>query len=382
MESFDLQNFQTINTIIERDSKDTTYKFALLRGAVEISQDYSHLKRVNGNRVEYPLGLLVEKWLLYYYPFIESNTPQKAKETETGAKQLSFRKQFRILAEYYAGNGGFSAFYRDYIKGSIPPSLVPAFRELVKKIRSTITQYPMKHLGHSAAQSHYSIFDYNRDFTVPAGPFPVYRDSLIQHFGTYSLPAEYDTIFSVLGSFISGDDAVLFQWAEFTRSASNGDTSMAKALEQLRTFPVTERDVEPARSHYYDILESEGRIGCAWSGKAIEKRESLHIDHLIPFAVMRNNDLWNLLPASDRVNFDKKDKIPTPEFIGKRKESIIQSWNLLRKAYANKFDRELAISLTGPISPGSDWQEIAIHKLQEKCQYLIEVRGFDAWSLK
>jgi hypothetical protein len=77
MQSFDLQNFKTINTIIERDSKDTTYKYALLRGAVEISQEYQHLKHENGDRIEFPLGLLVEKWLLYYYPFIESDIPQK-----------------------------------------------------------------------------------------------------------------------------------------------------------------------------------------------------------------------------------------------------------------------------------------------------------------
>ncbi|OPX62555.1 MULTISPECIES: hypothetical protein [unclassified Methanoregula] len=48
MQSFDLQNFKTINTIIERDSKDTTYKYALLRGAVEISQEYQLLKYNNG----------------------------------------------------------------------------------------------------------------------------------------------------------------------------------------------------------------------------------------------------------------------------------------------------------------------------------------------
>ena len=77
MESFDLQNFKTINTIIERDSKDTTYKYALLRGAVEISQEYQHLKHENGDRIEFPLGLLIEKWLLYYYPFIESDIPRK-----------------------------------------------------------------------------------------------------------------------------------------------------------------------------------------------------------------------------------------------------------------------------------------------------------------
>jgi len=34
MESFDLNNFKTINTIIERDSKDTTYKYAFLRGTL------------------------------------------------------------------------------------------------------------------------------------------------------------------------------------------------------------------------------------------------------------------------------------------------------------------------------------------------------------
>jgi len=382
MQSFDLQSFKTINTIIERDSKDTTYKYALLRGAVEICQEYPHLKRVNGNRIVYPMGLLVEKWILYYYPFIESNTPQKSGESKAGAKQIAFRNLFRKITEYYSIHGGFSAFYRDYTKGSLPPHIVSVFRQLFRKIWNTITEYPMAHLGYSVEKAYYSVFNYDGEFSLPSGQFSVDRNSLIQNSGTYSIAKEYNSIFEVLGSFISGEDAVLFQWAEFTRSASNGDTSMARALEQLRTFPVTERDIEPARSHYYGILETEGRIGCAWSGKAIEKRESLHIDHLIPFAVMRNNDLWNLLPASDRVNLDKKDKIPTPGFIGKRKESIIQSWNLLRKADENKFDRELAISLTGPIPPGSDWQEIAIRKLQEKCQYLIEVRGFDAWSLK
>jgi hypothetical protein len=45
MQSFDLQNFKTINTIIERDSKDTTYKYALLRGVVEIAQEYQLLRR-------------------------------------------------------------------------------------------------------------------------------------------------------------------------------------------------------------------------------------------------------------------------------------------------------------------------------------------------
>lgn len=381
MQSFDLNNFKTINTIIERDSKDTTYKYALLRGAVEISQEYRHLKSTNEKRAVYPLGLLVEKWLLYYYPFIERDIPQKARETEAGAKQIAFRRLFREITGYYADRGGFSAFYRDYTKGSLPAPLVPVFRKLVRKIRATITQYPMKHLGYSSTHGHYSVFDFDRVFVPPAGQFPVDRNSLIRHSGTYFLPEEYDRIFEVLGSFISGRDAVLFQWAEFTRSASGNTISMAQALEELDRFPVTERDVEPARSHYYDILEEQGSIECAWSGKAIQSRDTLHIDHLIPFAVLRNNDLWNLLPVSDRVNLNKKDRIPSPELIEKREDAILESWNALRKAYKHRFDHEIALSLSGNPRPGQEWQDLAIWQLKERCRYLIEVRGFDAWDL-
>ncbi len=246
MQSYDLSDFKTINTIIERDSKDTTYKYALLRGAVEISQEYQHLKRVNGDHVEFPLGLLIEKWLLYYYPFIENNIPQKAREEEEGAKQISFRKFFRPITEYYADNGKFSGFYKDYMKGTIPLEIVPVFRSLIKDIRRTITQYPMKFLGHSATNQYYSVFNFDRGFLLSRENFPVERDYLIRNFGTYSLSREYDMIFEILGSFISGEDAVLFQWAEFIRSASNGNVSLAASLEHLRTFPVTDRDKEPA----------------------------------------------------------------------------------------------------------------------------------------
>jgi hypothetical protein len=381
MESFDLLDFKTINTIIERDSKDTTYKYALLRGAVEISQEYQHLKRENGDRIELPLGLLIEKWLLYYYPFIEDDIPQKPRENEEAAKQISFRRTFRKITEYYSGNGKFSEFYRDYMKGSIPPAIIPAFRSLVREIRTTITRYPMKHLGHSAEGKYYSVFNFDREFAIPSGKFPVDREYLIRNMGTYSLPKSYDMIFEILGSFIAGEDAVLFQWAEFTRSAGNGSISLSGALEKLRTFPVTERDVEPARSFYEKTLKDQKVLECIWSGRPIKSRESLHIDHLIPFSIWKNNDLWNLLPAMKQVNLDKKDKIPSPEFIEKQKPVIRKYWSLMQESYSLKFNREMQISLTGTIASGSDWQETAIQKLKEKCHYLIEVRGFDAWNL-
>ena len=75
--------FYNISKIIERDSKTTTYKYALLRGVIDIIQDNSPYITFLENRVQMPTGLLIEKWLMYYYPILQSQTsiPQINGET-------------------------------------------------------------------------------------------------------------------------------------------------------------------------------------------------------------------------------------------------------------------------------------------------------------
>jgi hypothetical protein len=50
----DLAQYRRINTIIERDSADATYKYALLRGVTEICQQSSHLREDDGDQVSFP----------------------------------------------------------------------------------------------------------------------------------------------------------------------------------------------------------------------------------------------------------------------------------------------------------------------------------------
>ena len=90
--------FQNISKIIERDSKTTTYKFALLRGVIDIIQDNSPFITISKDRVHFPTGLLIEKWMLYYYPILEcsTNIPQI-----NGESNLAFGVQFKkIITEY------------------------------------------------------------------------------------------------------------------------------------------------------------------------------------------------------------------------------------------------------------------------------------------
>jgi hypothetical protein len=383
MDQLNLGNFKTINTIIERDSKDATYKFALLRGAIEISQEYSHLKHDAGGRVAFPLGLLVEKWLLYYYPLIAGPEfiPQKNGESEHSRYRIAFRGAFRKVTEYYNANGGFSAFYNDYVNGTIPSDISPVFRDLVADLKTTITSMPMKHLGYSVYQQHYSLFrDEGGGRRIPAG-VPMNQELLVHNLGYFSFPKDLYAVFQYLGSFITGDDSLLFQWAQFTRSASKGSVSVEFVLEKLRTYPITERDVQAARSFFETMFFRNKSLDCVWSGKPITKLSSLHIDHMIPFSAWKNNDLWNLLPSSDAVNAKKRDKIPAPEFIEQRKAAITRTWDLLRSEYPKRFDREISLSLVGTTTLPSGWHDVALEHLMEKCDYLINVRGYDTWSL-
>jgi hypothetical protein len=99
----------------------------------------------------------------------------------------------------------------------------------------------------------------------------------------------------------------------------------------------------------------------------------------LPFASMKNNDLWNLLPSTAPVNRQKRDKIPSHDVIEKSRERILYYWNLIHEKQENRFDREMKLALLGP-ETGYHWQDIAIGRLQEACHYLITNRGYEAWK--
>ena len=52
---------------------------------------------------------------------------------------------------------------------------------------------------------------------------------------------------------------------------------------------------------------------------------------------------------------------------------------VLDQAYPHRFRQEIAVSLTGGEAGGNNLLGQGIDHLIEKCEYLIEIRGFDEW---
>jgi hypothetical protein len=362
-----------INKIIERESKSTTYKFALLRATIDIIQENSPFIEIIEDKVLIPTGLIVEKWLLYYYPIIESD--QKIPQIH-GNSELAFADQFKQITDYYKHIGGFSAFYNDLRNKGISPTIQLDFLLLIKKLKSTITQMPMRYIGTSINEEAYSIFKLVIEKSKK-DMHPIDVTYIINYCGNFTIPLDYYDAFKLLGSFISGRDSILFKWAEFSVNASGKSLSREKVLNEVLKNPITQREISEAKKLYEQLLKESGNVYCVWSGKKIT---NYNIDHMIPFSIWRNNDLWNLLPAQPTINNQKKDKIPSSLVIQQQKDLIFYYWSLLHNYQQIRFKREIKIALLGINDDQANWQAISLEQLQSNCDYLINTRGFQEWK--
>jgi len=366
--------FANISKIIERDSKTATYKLALLRGVIDLIQDNSPFIKIKMERVYFPLGLLIEKWVLYYYPILD--TDLKIPQISLN-RQLAFEEQFKKIISAYKDKGGLSVFYNDLKANGIPKALHDDFSSLVKKIHNTITKMPMRHIGYSLSKAQYSIFKYSKPKDRLINTKEIDTEYLVNNFGWFSIPIEYYEVLKFIGSFINGKDSIIFKWAEFSINASKNSLSMNQVLTEILTDPITNRDITESKNLYNSILKSGGNIFCVWTGRLLKRYD---VDHVIPFSIWKNNDLWNLLPSDSTINNHKRNKIPSVELIASKRQMILYYWEMINKYQNLRFQKELKISLIGQQNI-NNWQEVGLNQLQRNCEYLITIRGFEEWNI-
>ena len=378
----DTQSFIRVSQIIERDSKDTSYKFALLRATIDVINLYDHQIISKNSRLYIPTGLIIERWVWYYYPLINSEIflPQKNGEPEklTKGRNISFRKHFNLLINSYSKYGGFEHFYNDYKKKNITEEVNIELSHLVIDLYKTITTMPMKYIGKSFSKDEYSIYNIEETKKRISSGTIISTELLIKEFGTFSIPEDFYLVLKYMGSFIGGSNTLINNWADFIIKANKQHHIKKEfVLKKLFIHPESYRDVNEVKKFY----TRQQNLHCVWSGQKITKN-NMNVDHVLPFAHYLNNDIWNLLPALNRVNSQKRDKVPTPELIESRSEIILDYWLMLQTNFKNGFNEEVNISLIPKINLNeiSIWGEPAITALQKKAEFLIDVRGLEPWN--
>jgi len=370
-------SIQDLAKIIERESKSATYKFALLRATIEIIQEQEHYLLVHeDSKVSYPMGSMVMKWIRYYYPIIARNLRQVT--SRRLAFQTEFEKVIDLYREYPANAN--QLFY-DLKHGISDSHRKEAVIDLLKKLRGTIAKQPMHYIGGSIGMTG-KLYSYEKGPVISKQMPRIDLEWIVTNLGRFAFPVELQHQLQIVGSFLTGTHSIIFKWAEFSSKLPGENQIDTASMIALLKDEYNEREIQLANDYYKQILE-KGSLECIWSGKRIRNRSDMHIDHMIPFSVLNNNDLWNLMPSTSAMNSKKKDKIPSPQLLERKdvKERIIDGWSELQRAHQGQFRSEIQLALLGnKVFREKTWKNASYENLIVMCHHMIDLRGLDPWN--
>ena len=373
-----VHSIDQVETIIRRDRKTATYKLALLRALCDIAQT-AHRRACwyPDGMVGVPLGLVAEKWLFYYWPLVEADvredTPagQVVFPQQRGGERgrlIAFRASLRQLIRHYAPLGGLTSFAQDYRNQTLRGPAASLTDAALNAIANTIVVGPVRYAG-GALEGEERFFLFRGRQRARGRCFTA--SGLEASLGEILVPAPVWTEMCLIGYWVS--ESIVLRWAELTAEISGRRVQTAEVVERLLERPKPERDVEEAQRAYAGLDD----LRCVWTGRPLKRFE---VDHLIPFSLWYNNDLWNLLPAARSVNRDKKDKLVSRQTLFASRDQIIHCWRLLRGLHEKRFALELSRSLFGRSVSRTAWELEGFAALSEAIETVAMQRGVQRWS--
>jgi len=338
-----------IEGVLNHDKKSATYKFALFRALAEIAtQSPNNVIWLPNDKVGLSVRKVAEKWLRYYWPLIESNTfiPQLNGENPAAGKQIKFRRRLYELVSNFNNSGGFSRFRIERNKDLLTLDNKKLLATVLAEIEYAIIKGPIEFSGGALITGR--VFGY--DSTT--------RQILIPNALWIEL--------CHLGYWVS--QAVVLQWAEkTTRLGKDLDVAM---IVNLLLDKEDERTTVEARKFF----EKQASLYCVWTGKSLKK--DFDIDHVIPFDLWHNNDVWNLLPSSELANSKKSNKLPSAQLLQARRDDIIGYWEILRTENQYRFDQEASTLIA---IPKTNWQTALFGQMCEAIEVTALQRGVGRW---
>lgn len=297
-----------VRHIIVNDSKAATYKLGLLRCVTLIAETLPGLVvRRSDTEVVLPLGAVALVWLQIYLPLLARHNIRQNSQGAHGFAKAAF---FEL--------GQFSAY--DLQVGSrFDGEQAKCVLQALKDAASNILKMPAYYTTWPGTNQ--PVFA-GQAFRIRVTGEPICLDKdYLGSFGEFSVPTAIWDCCSQYACWI--DPALVNEWALVSKSWNKGIA--ASTIRDALELSPPKRCVTAARNIALELIESRADLRCVWTaGKLTDA--NLAIDHCFPWARWRNNDLWNLLPATQKANGSKSDKLPSAPLMEKSKQSITGWW--------------------------------------------------------
>lgn len=326
-----------ISTILRHDTKQNSYKIALLRSINDVVMNSPDAADQHKD-VIIPLKLLADYWIAYYWSFVSNNLPiyQGPRAVRDGrqSNDISFRDELTKLRSRWEQlnpgatnpSDGFYLINEFRIKrkyDSYPESFRKLYRSANTKIRGALEQ-PIRYAG----PGNWEVFDRPQQLRSYDRSKAVVLPGTRENDKCLLIKRDLWKSFQDLSLWIEA--LCIHQWSIFTDHVDQGSHSINRGLVYtlLTDRPDNRRPLTWERNQV-DILLMEGAIfECPWSGKKIQKGVKYDLDHIIPVSLYPLNEMWNLVPSNPSFNsFKKRDKLPSNDALLTAKPRLIHTYD-------------------------------------------------------
>ncbi len=343
------------------ERKVATYKLALLRALAEIAMTQAHRVRWRADgQVEVPARAIAERWLRYYWPLCDPNGsaffPQMSGEAAKRRHSLAFTAALEELRAHFPGGLG---QLEQSLRGGLGGEVLRRYEAALQRITHAILAGPVTYAGGVKGRVFSQEKRKGADGVVVLVPAPIWRElSLLSHWI---------------------EPAILLRWAELTSRLSGGAVGEAAVLERLLYRPEAERDAQ-ARDIYLRHQERGTALRSVWSDRPLQSPRELEVDHVIPWSLWHNNDLWNLVPAHRSENQQKRDDLPSRALVRGRRDSFAEAWTLTLEAAPARFLREASGQLGRQLTERSAFFDELFDVMVESLETTRIQRGLAEWA--
>ncbi len=304
-----------IRQIILLDDKSSTYKLALLRSLCRVASISPGLARESGpNQITIPMGAIALAWIQLYLPLLKEDMPQSPINL-SGGHRLGFAKAalknlLHHPQETIQLRPG-ASLYED--RGKI-------LTNSLRNAAETIEKMPVRYLSYPDGSP---IFKVERQ-RFRTGSVITLNEDYFSVFGNMIVPSH---LWRALQRYSIWIEPVLVEeWIRLTQRYAELQKRPLNELELrylMRPYE-PERNQEEVRKRALELLRTQP-IYCVWTGKKLN-RSNMDIDHCLPWAAWPCDDLWNLMPANQTSNRQKKDHLPNNITLRKSQDRIMTWW--------------------------------------------------------
>lgn len=338
--------------IILNDDKSATYKLGLLRAIARIADTAPALaiERVNEDIIDLPLGAVALNWLRMYLPLAAADLPQLP--GNRGAERLGFAGEAfrRLLADGLSGQDlRIGARFTGERAADVAQALADA-RTNISRMPANFTRYP---------NSDMRVFE-ACPMRAPKIRNEIHMDAdTLWGFGAIGVPGPIWRTLQRLGAWV--EPVLITEWARLIqgfglrmgRAVAPGEAEAA--LQWLDPA----RDTALARNVAKRLIAQGVSVRCVWTGARL-RRDSMDIDHCLPWTAWPCGDLWNLFPASPAINRNaKRDRLPSAAALQASRDRLQSWWRQAwepDEALACRFWREADAAL--PIQASRDLDDV------------------------